>query len=127
MIYTTVDSPVGSLLLTRSPAGLSGLYLEGQRNRPVPSPSWREDRGAFADVESQLEAYFAGQRRDFDLPLDLDHGTAFQQRVWRALLAIPHGAHPGPHASGSASVRSATASASSSETARDGRDDSSAR
>ena len=39
----------------------------------------------------QLTAYFAGQRSDFDLPLDLSHGTAFQQAIWQALLAIPHG------------------------------------
>jgi O-6-methylguanine DNA methyltransferase len=38
----------------------------------------------------QLQAYFAGQRRDFDLPLDLA-GTAFQRSVWRALLDIPYG------------------------------------
>jgi len=39
----------------------------------------------------QLEEYFAGYRRAFDLPLDLTTGTAFQQAVWSALLAIPYG------------------------------------
>ena len=41
-------------------------------------------------VTDQLEAYFAGELRDFDLPLDL-HGTPLQKAVWRALLEIPYG------------------------------------
>ena len=43
-------------------------------------------------AQAQLAAYFAGTRRSFDLPLDLERGTAFQQSVWRALLQIPYGA-----------------------------------
>jgi methylated-DNA-[protein]-cysteine S-methyltransferase len=43
------------------------------------------------EAAAQLLAYFAGQRERFDLPLDLSHGTAFQQSVWQALLAIPAG------------------------------------
>jgi methylated-DNA-[protein]-cysteine S-methyltransferase len=39
----------------------------------------------------QLSEYFAGRRHSFELPLDLQCGTAFQQDVWRALLAIPAG------------------------------------
>jgi methylated-DNA-[protein]-cysteine S-methyltransferase len=44
------------------------------------------------DGIAQLCAWFAGERRSFDLPLDLQAGTAFQQEVWQALLAIPRGA-----------------------------------
>jgi methylated-DNA-[protein]-cysteine S-methyltransferase len=40
----------------------------------------------------QLQAYFAGQRKDFDLPLDLRRGTPFQQAAWQALRALPYGA-----------------------------------
>ena len=39
----------------------------------------------------QLREYFAGERTTFDLPLDLQGGTAFQQTVWQALLTIPRG------------------------------------
>jgi methylated-DNA-[protein]-cysteine S-methyltransferase len=42
------------------------------------------------EVVSQLEEYFEGKRRAFDLPL-APQGTPFQQRVWRALLDIPYG------------------------------------
>jgi len=41
---------------------------------------------------SQLTDYVEGRRRVFDLPLDLSHGTAFQQAVWQELRAIPRGA-----------------------------------
>jgi methylated-DNA-[protein]-cysteine S-methyltransferase len=44
------------------------------------------------EAMTQLADYFAGRRRSFELPLDLRHGTAFQQSVWQALLAIPPGA-----------------------------------
>ncbi|MGC1852668.1 MAG: methylated-DNA--[protein]-cysteine S-methyltransferase [Solirubrobacterales bacterium] len=42
------------------------------------------------EVVLQLDAYFAGERRDFDLPIDL-HGTPLQKEVWRQLLEIPYG------------------------------------
>ncbi|WP_229709068.1 methylated-DNA--[protein]-cysteine S-methyltransferase [Silvimonas iriomotensis] len=42
------------------------------------------------EAEQQINAWFAGQRLDFDLPLDMP-GTAFQQQVWQALLALPFG------------------------------------
>lgn len=41
-------------------------------------------------ARKELEEYFAGRRREFDLPL-APHGTLFQQRVWQALRAIPYG------------------------------------
>jgi methylated-DNA-[protein]-cysteine S-methyltransferase len=44
-----------------------------------------------AQAVGQLRAYFAGERTTFDLPLDLQAGTPFQQSVWQALLAIPRG------------------------------------
>jgi methylated-DNA-[protein]-cysteine S-methyltransferase len=43
------------------------------------------------EAKQQLQAYFAGKLQQFDLPLDLSAGTAFQQAVWLALLAIPFG------------------------------------
>jgi len=86
VIYRVLDSPVGGLLLARDTAGLRSIrFAEGADLKVGPS-----DNGAFDDVVGQLEEYFAGRRRLFDLPLAPD-GTAFQQRVWRALLDIPYG------------------------------------
>ena len=92
MRYTTVDSPVGPLLLARSTVGLAGVTMSPHPHphRDGPSEDWSPDPGGFADVTDQLAAYWAGERQTFDLPLDL-RGTAFQQSVWAALLQIPYG------------------------------------
>lgn len=88
--FATVPSPIGPLLLTASPAGLSGLYVAGERAAPTPDAAWREDADAFAEVAGQLDAYFAGELTEFHVALDLG-GTAFQREVWQALLGVPYG------------------------------------
>jgi methylated-DNA-[protein]-cysteine S-methyltransferase len=90
MRYTYLDSPLGALLVVRDESGLSGLYLPSGRHPVTVAPEWVRDDAAFDDVRTQLEEYFAGHRRTLDLPLHLS-GTAFQQRVWTALLDIPYG------------------------------------
>jgi methylated-DNA-[protein]-cysteine S-methyltransferase len=88
--YTTVDSPIGELLLVGDERGLSGLYMHSQRYGPERDPAWRHDPGPFAGAATQLEEYFAGERTAFELPL-APSGTPFQQRVWRLLREIPFG------------------------------------
>jgi len=90
MRYTYLDSPLGALLVVRDESGLSGLYLPSGRHPVTVAPEWVRDDAAFDDVRTQLEEYFAGHRRTLDLPLH-PSGTAFQQRVWTALLDIPYG------------------------------------
>jgi methylated-DNA-[protein]-cysteine S-methyltransferase len=92
MIYATIDSPVGELLLTGDGVRLSRLSFlgPGARRRPSPSPAWRRDSDAFTEVRDQLQEYFAGARRIFDIELDLQ-GTEWERRVWDALLRIPYG------------------------------------
>ena len=89
---THFDSPLGRMLLAATDRGLAGVWFEGQRHGPD-TTGWREDGGHPVLVEAiaQLRAYFAGERTTFDLPLDLQAGTPFQQSVWNALLAIPTG------------------------------------
>jgi methylated-DNA-[protein]-cysteine S-methyltransferase len=92
--HTLVDSPVGPLTLVATDDALSGLYMEDQRHRP-PSETFGdripEARMApFGTAVEQLEAYFAGELTEFDLPLKL-HGTPFQCRVWAGLRTIPYG------------------------------------
>jgi len=90
MRYTYLGSPLGELLVVRDEAGITGLYLPAGRHPVRVAPEWVRDDAAFDDVRVQLEEYFAGRRRTFDLPLH-PAGTAFQQRVWAALLDIPYG------------------------------------
>jgi methylated-DNA-[protein]-cysteine S-methyltransferase len=95
-IYTTVDSAVGELLLVgeESPTARGGVALRSVSfadTAAAVDPAWRRDAAAFGEVERQLRDYFAGDRTAFEL----DHaprGTAFQQRVWAAVEAIPYGA-----------------------------------
>ncbi|MFC7462443.1 methylated-DNA--[protein]-cysteine S-methyltransferase [Hydrogenophaga defluvii] len=87
------DSPLGPLLLAASQRGLSGLWFEDQRHLPAwlanRTPAPASEHAVLHTTERQLHAYFAGERNDFDLPLDLDQGTDFQRAVWQALLTIP--------------------------------------
>lgn len=88
--YTWIDSPIGALLLAGDDAGLTRLGF-GKGKAPLgPKPGWREDARPFRVATRQLREYFAGERREFDLPLRLE-GTSFQRDVWNALLAIPYG------------------------------------
>jgi methylated-DNA-[protein]-cysteine S-methyltransferase len=90
--HTVIDSPVGRLTLVAVNGALAGLYMEQQRHRPIEETFGEPDGDgeAFTEVTAQLKEYFAGQRRDFDLPLAFS-GTPFQQRVWTALREIPYG------------------------------------
>ena len=66
--------------------------MDGHKDGALVGEDWvRDDRAApLVEAARQLTAYFAGTRTAFDLPL-APAGTAFQQRVWRALRAIPYG------------------------------------
>jgi methylated-DNA-[protein]-cysteine S-methyltransferase len=90
MAYARVESPIGPLLLQSDGTALIGLYMD-------PPPDGLQDGAGDATVgplpqaARQLDEYFTGRRREFDLPLRLD-GTDFQRRVWNVLLEIPYGA-----------------------------------
>jgi methylated-DNA-[protein]-cysteine S-methyltransferase len=83
-------TPLGPVRLGSDGAGLSLLQFEGQRHeRAFPAAEQGEDAHLIAAAR-QLDEYFAGKRKCFDLPLSL-HGTAFQRKVWAALCAIGFG------------------------------------
>jgi methylated-DNA-[protein]-cysteine S-methyltransferase len=88
--YTTFASPLGDLLLAGGEDGLSGLYLPTGRHARQPLDAWTRQDSQFTEVVRQLEQYFAGERREFDLMLN-PAGTDFQRRVWQALRNIPYG------------------------------------
>ena len=88
--HTVAASPLGPLTLVVEDGALCGLYMTEQRHRPDPALLGRRDDGPGRQVVPQLEAYFAGELRDFDVPVLLV-GTPFQRRVWAALTQIPYG------------------------------------
>jgi methylated-DNA-[protein]-cysteine S-methyltransferase len=84
--------PLGEMVIAAGSGGIVGIWFEGQRHLPDHA-SWAIDdkHPVLQQAIAQLREYFAGERLRFELPLDLHHGTSFQQSVWRALLAIPAG------------------------------------
>lgn len=89
--YTHVDSPIGPLLLAASDAGLHAIDFPTSRHPARPGADWQAAPHPLLDEAGrQLAEYFAGQRRQFDLPL-APRGTAFQLEVWQALAVIPYG------------------------------------
>ena len=91
-VQARFDSPLGPMIVAATGRGLAGLWFEGQRHLPD-SSGWPHapEHPVLREAAAQLRDYFAGRRTQFDLPLDLQSGTAFQQSVWQALLAIPSG------------------------------------
>lgn len=88
--YTYMPSPIGRLLLAGSDAWLKCISFPEGKGARRPDPNWEADAAPFDQAMRQLEAYFAGELRRFDLPL-APEGTAFQRAVWAALGNIPYG------------------------------------
>lgn len=85
MLYTYLESPAGRLFLARDDEGLKALKFNAK-----PEAGWVENRGGFKEVVRQLDSYFAGELRTFDLILKPE-GTPFQVEAWKALCTIPYG------------------------------------
>ncbi|MFI5102265.1 MAG: methylated-DNA--[protein]-cysteine S-methyltransferase [Terriglobales bacterium] len=91
LCYVRTPSPVGPLFLAASAKGLVRLEFEARMMKVNPDTTQlRESKSALAPYLRELNEYFAGQRREFSLPLDL-RGTGFQLACWHALLEIPYG------------------------------------
>lgn len=88
--HCSTPSPLGRLRLVATEKGLCGLYMDSERHGFQPGADSIEDTHHFSSVISQLDAYFAGDLRQFQVPLDLV-GTSFQLRAWQALQEIPFG------------------------------------
>ena len=92
LYYSRMSSPAGPLLIGMSDSAL--VVLEFDRGLPqtiAGQPvAWRESQDRTGAVRRQLEEYFAGKRRSFDLQLDL-RGTDFRKRCWQELLSILYG------------------------------------
>ena len=88
LYHTFLESPIGPILLLSNGHALTGLYM----NAPVVPVGSQEspDVAPFPEARRQLGEYFAGERREFDLPLNPE-GTTFQRVVWALLKEIPYG------------------------------------
>lgn len=90
--FTYLPSPVGTLTLVARGERLAAVLWEVERDNRVRLGALHRDdqHPLLRETARQLQAYFAGSCRRFDLPLDFA-GTAFQRQVWTALLTIPFG------------------------------------
>jgi methylated-DNA-[protein]-cysteine S-methyltransferase len=86
MRFTTIDSPLGPLLAAGGERGLCHLLMDPA----IRPPGAVRDDAAFAALREELDAYFAGELRDFTSRL-APSGSAFEHRVWSALVSIPYG------------------------------------
>jgi len=103
MASFTVEVPFGVLFAEVTPKGLRRLdFMAGLREPPLRrsaqepresdvAPMSPEEQAIAGALETELREYFAGELRDFDIPLDIATGSEFRRRVWQAVSAIPYG------------------------------------
>jgi methylated-DNA-[protein]-cysteine S-methyltransferase len=89
--FTRLPSPIGELLLSGDGEALTGLWMQPDAHPGPDTSGWIRDDDLFREARRQLDAYFVGELREFDLPL-ATAGSRFQRDVWQALLTIPCGA-----------------------------------
>jgi len=89
-LYEDIESPVGRLRLIASDSSLLGIWFEHGRDAARGAAGTQGTNAVIERTRAQLEEYFAGTRREFDLPLE-PRGTDFQRRVWQRLTRIAYG------------------------------------
>jgi methylated-DNA-[protein]-cysteine S-methyltransferase len=90
MHYRYISTPIGQLMLAGDELGLQMVGFPEGKGQITPDVSWQLQDSGFKEVETQLQEYFNGQRRSFDLLL-VPSGTDFQRSVLTALQTIPYG------------------------------------
>ena len=99
IVQTRIQTPLGEMCLGATTNGLAGAWFIDQRHLPksmdfknVPHPWPTQDaHPTLKQAAREMQEYFDGKRQLFDVILDINSGTLFQQSVWRALLKIDHG------------------------------------
>lgn len=91
-MWTVIASPIGDLRIVEHAGAISAIEFSPFRPGPAGRPlgDRDDDQPVLTDAVAQLNAYFARDRKDFDLPL-APVGTVFQRSVWDALLGIGYG------------------------------------
>ncbi|MGD1933109.1 MAG: methylated-DNA--[protein]-cysteine S-methyltransferase [Candidatus Phaeomarinobacter sp.] len=90
LFYTYIPSPLGDLLVGGDGDTLHLISFPTGAKTMRHADHWQRNDKMFKDVATQLNAYFAGELKEFDLPLTLD-GTEFQNQIWKNLATIPYG------------------------------------
>jgi methylated-DNA-[protein]-cysteine S-methyltransferase len=92
LYYDTFKSPQGEMLLLATEDGLAGLYFKGQKYFPKKDKAWQRapNHAPLKQAKRELEEYFAGRRKSFDVALDPE-GTPFQRSVWKAISRVGFG------------------------------------
>ncbi len=88
--HSFYESPLGTLTLVAEGDALTGVFFADHARRPPASAFGTRDDAPFEAVRRQLDEYFGGSRKEFDLPL-APAGDEFERRVWRELVRIPFG------------------------------------
>jgi len=90
MYYHIIDSPICPILLAGDEEGLKHvLFLRSEKKVDIPA-DWVKNKEFFIETARQLEAYFSGKLKSFEIKLSPE-GTEFQKSVWKALCEIPYG------------------------------------
>jgi methylated-DNA-[protein]-cysteine S-methyltransferase len=92
MGYGTYQSPLGTIYVVADETGIKRveIFEEEWAGFFKKNPDIMEDRELCSEAIIQLDEYFTGKRKQFDLPLSIE-GTDFRKKVWQALLSIPYG------------------------------------
>ena len=90
LYWHEIGTPIGTVLLAGDGTQLTQIHFQSGSDPLRPPPHWRAAADPFGPAIEQLQGYFSGQRRTFELPI-APAGTAFQHRVWQALRHIPYG------------------------------------
>lgn len=90
LFFTELESPLGLLHVEGDGMVITGLWMPRHKHWGGPATSCQRADDLFTTVRAQFEEYFAGTRKEFDVPFRLE-GTPFQQQVWRELVKIPFG------------------------------------
>ena len=99
MVQIRIQTPLGEMCLGATAKGLAGAWFIDQQHLPESTdlktfnPPWpvQNAHPTLKQAAREMQAYFDGKRQIFDVDLDINSGTLFQQSVWRALLKIAHG------------------------------------
>jgi methylated-DNA-[protein]-cysteine S-methyltransferase len=95
LTHTSFLSPLGKVCVAANTHALCGVWFADSYRVPdwmLANPMAKANTNhLLKEAARQLQAYWAGERKAFDLPLDVSWGTPFQQSVWRQLLTIPYG------------------------------------